>query len=63
MGHWLMDTPGIGSIVVLSVGFCVLIAYIFMLRWIQWAPPESIPVEASAQDEDSTATEAGGEEA
>lgn len=63
MGHWLMDTPGIGSIVVLGVGFCVLIAYIFMLRWIQGAAPELIPVEASAQDEDGTATEAGGEEA
>jgi hypothetical protein len=63
MGHWLMDTPGVGSIIVLGVGACVLAAYIAMLRWIKGAPPESVPIEASAQDEDGTATERGGEEA
>ncbi len=63
MGHWLMDTSGIGSIVVLGVGFCVLVAYIFMLRWIQGAPPDPVPEEISSQDEESTAAEAGGEEA
>lgn len=63
MGHWLMDTAGIGSIVVLGVGFCVLVAYIYMVRWIQGAPPDPVPVEIGSQDEESTAAEAGGEEA
>ena len=57
MGHWLADTAGIGSIIVLSVGVLVLAAYILMLRWIQRAPPE-----VGSQDE-GIVTEAGGEEA
>ena len=57
MGHWLVDTAGIGSVVVLSVGFLVLAAYIFMLRWIQRAPRE-----VDSQDE-GTVAEAGGEQA
>lgn len=57
MGHWLADTAGIGSIIVLSVVVLVLAAYILMLRWIQRAPPE-----VGSQDE-GIVTEAGGEEA
>ena len=57
MGHWLVDTAGIGSLVVLSVSFLVLAAYVYMLRWIQRAPRE-----VGSQDEGSVA-EAGGEEA
>jgi hypothetical protein len=57
MGHWLVDTAGIGSIVVLSVGFLVLAAYIYMLRWIQRSPHD-----VGSQDEGIVA-EAGGEEA
>lgn len=57
MGHWLADTAGIGSIIVLSVGVLVLAAYILMLRWIQRAPRE-----VASQDEGAVA-EAGGEEA
>jgi len=63
MGHWLIDTSGIGSIVVLGVGFCVLVAYILMLRWIQAAPPDPVPVEVGSQDEENIAVEPGGEEA
>ena len=57
MGHWLVDTAGIGSIIVLGVGFLVLAAYIYILRWIQRAPRE-----VGSQDE-GTVAEAGGEEA
>jgi len=56
-----MDTSGIGSIVVLGVGFCVLGAYIFMLRWIQGVPPDPVPVEVDSQDEENIAVEPGGE--
>lgn len=63
MGHWLMDTAGIGSIIVLGVGFCVLAAYIYMVRWIRSAPRDPVPIEVGSQDEESMAAEAGGEEA
>ncbi len=63
MGHWLMDTSGIGSIVVLGVGFCVLGAYIFMLRWIQGASPDPVPVQIGPQDEENIPDEPGGEDA
>jgi hypothetical protein len=63
MGHWLVDTAGIGSIVVLGVGFAVLAAYVYMLRWIQRAPSDPVPAEVESQDEASIAAEAGGEAA
>lgn len=47
IGYWLVDTAGIGSIIVLGVGFFVFFAYVAMLRWIQTAPPEQ-PVAAAA---------------
>lgn len=40
MAHWFLNTPGIGSIVVFTVGGSVLTAYITALRWIQTAPPD-----------------------
>jgi hypothetical protein len=58
-----MDTAGIGSIIVLAVGFSILVAYIYMLRWIQAAPRDPVPVEAEAGDEEAIAAEAGGEKA
>ena len=57
MGHWLVDTAGIGSIIVLSVGVLVLAADVYMLRWIQRSPRE-----VGSQDEGIVA-EARGEEA
>jgi hypothetical protein len=57
-----MDTAGIGSIIVFAVGFSVLAAYIYMLRWIQSAPSEE-PVSVNAEGEETPAAEAGGEEA
>jgi hypothetical protein len=62
MGHWLMDTAGIGSIIVLIVGFSVLAAYVFMLRWIQTAAPDPASVGVGTQEEDIEAAEPGGEE-
>ncbi len=38
MGHWFVDTAGIGSIIVMVVGISVLVAYFRMLRWIQTTP-------------------------
>lgn len=55
MGHWFIDTAGIGSIIVFVVGFTTLVVYIYMLRWIQTAPPE--PIREPAE----SAIEAGGE--
>lgn len=46
IGYWFVDTAGIGSIIVLGVGFFVFFAYVAMLRWIQTAPPEQ-PVAAA----------------
>ena len=40
MAHWFFNTPGIGSIVVFTVGISVFIAYFRMLHWIQTAPPD-----------------------
>ena len=64
MGHWLMDTAGIGSIIVLGVGLFVAFAYVYMLRWILGAPPDPVPAEVGSKDgEEIIAAEAGGEEA
>lgn len=63
MGHWLMDTAGIGSIIVLAVGFSILVAYVYVLRWIQAAPPDPVLVEAEAGDEEAFAAQVGGDKA
>ena len=66
MAFWFVDTAGIGSLVVLTVGLSVLAAYLFVLRWIQTAPPDPVPasVEADQPDEEAVAAPAtGGEEA
>ena len=61
MGYWLVNTAGIGSLIVLSVGLSVLAAYVYMLRWIQTAPPDAVRAEANPQPQRET--EAGGESA
>lgn len=63
MGHWIVDTSGIGSIIVITVGLSVLVAYIYMLRWIQTAPPDPVPANTGGPEEPVEASEAGGEEA
>lgn len=63
MGYWLMDTAGIGSIIVLVVGFSILAAYVTMLRWIQAAPRDPVLLDTEAGDEEAVAVEAGGEKA
>ena len=64
MGHWLMDTAGIGSIIVLGVGLSVAFAYVYMLHWILSAPRDPVPAEVGTKDEEeSIAVEAGGEKA
>ncbi len=40
MGHWIVDTPGVGVVIALGVAFSVLAAYVRMVRWIQAAPPD-----------------------
>lgn len=62
MGHWLVDTAGIGSLVVMGVGCFVLIAYVTMLRWIQSAPRDPVPLEIDVKDGGSIMNETGGEE-
>jgi hypothetical protein len=63
MGYWIMDTAGIGSIIVFAVGFGVLAAYVYMLRWIQTASPDPVPLKTDSQNEEVMEAEAGGEEA
>jgi hypothetical protein len=66
MTFWFVDTAGIGSIIVFTVGLSVMAAYLSMLRWIQTAPPDPVPasVEADQPDEEAVATSAtGGDEA
>jgi hypothetical protein len=40
MGHWIVDTAGIGALIVLFTAGPVLLAYIGMIRWIARAPRE-----------------------
>ncbi len=40
MGHWIIDTAGIGSLIAVGVALGVFGAYVRMLRWIQSAPGE-----------------------
>jgi hypothetical protein len=58
MGYWLVNTAGIGSIIVLVVGLSAFAAYAYMLRWIQTAPRD--PAETPAEDEGAAASDAGG---
>jgi len=41
MGHWILDTAGVGGIIVILVAIPVLLAYIGMVRWIAHAPRPS----------------------
>jgi hypothetical protein len=38
MAHWIIDTAGVGSLIVFAVASPVLIAYVLMVRWIAAAP-------------------------
>ncbi len=38
MGHWLIDTAGVGSVIALVVALVVLAAYARVLQWIRSAP-------------------------
>jgi hypothetical protein len=40
MAHWLVDTPGIGSLIAIGIAVAVLAADIRLLRWIRSAPAE-----------------------
>ncbi len=41
MGHWIIETAGIGSLIVVAVALGVFGAYVRMLRWIRAAPDEA----------------------
>ncbi len=65
MGSWFIDTAGIGSIIVLTVGLSVFAAYLYVLRWIQTAPPDPAPASVGADQpgEEAVAAPATGGEA
>lgn len=44
VAHWLIDTPGIGAMIVIAIGLGVLTTYGLTVRWIQSAPPDSVRV-------------------
>ncbi len=62
MGYWLVNTAGVGAIIVWTIGLFVFTAYVYMLRWIQTAPRDPVPAETAPQDEEITAAGAGGKE-
>ena len=62
MAYWLMNTAGVGSIIVVVVGLLVFLAYVYMLRWIQTAPRDPVKVEIASQEDETVATEAVGGE-
>jgi hypothetical protein len=39
MGYWIINTAGIGAIIVGIIGASVFAAYVLLLRWIVTAPP------------------------
>jgi hypothetical protein len=55
MGYWFVNTAGIGSLVVLTVGLSVFAIYLYVLRWIQTAPPDPAPVSTGADQPDEAA--------
>jgi hypothetical protein len=63
MGYWLINTAGIGSIIVFVVGLSAFAAYAYMLRWIQTAPRDPAPTETPAEGEEIPSPGAGGEDA
>lgn len=40
MGHWLIDTAGVGAMIAILVGASVAATYLAVLRWIKIAPPD-----------------------
>ena len=62
MGQWFLNTAGIGSIIVFTVGLSVFCAYVYLLRWIQTAPPDPA-AETGQSGEEAVAIETGGEPA
>ncbi len=40
MGHWIIDTASVGSLIVALVAGPALLAYGLLLRWIARAPRE-----------------------
>ncbi len=40
MAHWIIDTAGVGSLIVFVVAGSALIAYVLMIRWIARAPQD-----------------------
>ncbi len=50
IGHWIINTAGVGSIIVFTVGFLVFAAYVYMIRWIQTTPPDKEPEAGGTQE-------------
>ncbi|MGC8779812.1 MAG: hypothetical protein ACP5UQ_03015 [Anaerolineae bacterium] len=54
MAHWIIDTAGVGSLIVFMVAGSVLIAYALMTRWIVQAPKEHNEQEARPEEVQSS---------
>ncbi len=63
MAHWILDTAGIGGIIVGLVAIPVLIAYIRMVRWIAAAPRDAACSGAAHPDAGDPAAAPEGERA
>lgn len=60
LGHWLIDTAGVGSVIVVVVGLGFLAAYVYMLRWIRQVPAEQpVVVEVTPEAEEVRAEGVG----
>ncbi len=52
MAHWILDTAGVGGIIVGLIAVGVLVAYVRMVRWIALAPrPPHSPDDATGGGE------------
>ncbi len=52
MAHWIIDTAGVGGIIVGLIAVTVFIAYVRMVRWIARAPrPQHSPDDATGGSE------------
>jgi hypothetical protein len=64
MGHWIVDTAGIGAAIAIGVGLSVFAAYVGVLRWIQTAPASaSAPAQGISQDAEPDVQHASSAEA
>jgi hypothetical protein len=54
MGYWIINTAGIGAIIVGIIGTSVFAAYVLLLRWVVTAPSDSLQEEVTKAGDEET---------